>query len=115
MGNVPVKEHLEMLEKQGVLKNATKIAETSGWPQHFGTSPTIYNLQGMGSAFYSTGMPPYWNQSVGLTQGYFTGYGMMLPQINYETQGAGFAQLPSELGGPRPGAQGSRMSGRPME
>ncbi|MDO8467573.1 MAG: TIM barrel protein [Nanoarchaeota archaeon] len=115
MGNVPVKEHLEMLEKQGVLKNATKIAETSGWPQHFGTSPTIYNLQGMGSAFYSTGMPPYWNQSVGLTQGYFTGYGMMLPQINYETQGAGFSQLPSELGGPRQGAQGSRMSGRPME
>jgi hypothetical protein len=39
----------------------------------------------------------------------------MLPQVNYETFGAGFSRLPSELGGQRPGAEGSRMSGRGME
>jgi len=39
----------------------------------------------------------------------------MLPQVNYETFGAGFSRLPAELGGQFPGAQGSRMSGRPME
>jgi hypothetical protein len=115
MGNVPVKEHLEMLEKQGVLKDATKILETSGWPQHFGSSPMGYNLEGMGSSFYSNGVSPYWNQSLGLQQGYFGGYGLMLPQINYEMQGSGFSMLPSELGGQRMGSQGSRMSGRPME
>ena len=45
----------------------------------------------------------------------FGGYGLMLPQINYETFGAGFSRLPSELGGSRQGAEGSRMSGRGME
>jgi len=41
----------------------------------------------------------------------------MLPQISYETFGAGFSQLPAELGGSRQGnaGQGSRMSGKPME
>jgi len=39
----------------------------------------------------------------------------MLPQVNYETMGAGFSMLPSELGGQRGGARGNRMSGRGME
>ena len=43
------------------------------------------------------------------------GYGMMLPQGNYQMFGAGFSQLPTELGGQQPGAQGSRMSGHGME
>jgi len=30
-------------------------------------------------------------------------------------QKCGFSRLPGELGGQAPGAQGSRMSGRPME
>jgi hypothetical protein len=60
-------------------------------------------------------MAPYWNQAAGLQEGYFSGYGQMLPQINYETFGAGFSQLPQELGGQIPGAKGSRMSGRPLE
>jgi hypothetical protein len=60
-------------------------------------------------------MSPYWNQSLGYEQGYFGGYGAMLPQGNYDMAGAGFSQLPSELGGQRQGAQGGRMSGRGME
>ena len=38
----------------------------------------------------------------------------MLPPVNYETFGAGFSNLPMDLGGQRPGGRG-RMSGRPME
>jgi hypothetical protein len=64
---------------------------------------------------YSTGPGPYWNQSIGLHQDYLGGYGQILPDINFQTFGAGFSQLPMELGGQRPGAQGSRMSGNPME
>ena len=40
---------------------------------------------------------------------------MMLPQTNYDLFGAGFSQLPAELGGQRPGGRGGRMSGNPME
>jgi len=68
----------------------------------------------MGSPIYSMMMQPYWNQMLGFYQGYFGVYGQMLPQVNYETFGAGFSQLPAELGGQRQAA-GSRMSGRPME
>jgi len=59
-------------------------------------------------------MAPLWNQAPS-SQGYFTGMGTMLPDISYQTFGAGFAQLPTELGGQQAGAQGSRMSGRQME
>jgi hypothetical protein len=59
-------------------------------------------------------MQPYWNQAVG-TQGYFSGYGQMLPQINYESVGSGFSNLPAELGGQRQTGGKSRMSGSPME
>jgi hypothetical protein len=73
-------------------------------------------LEGLGSPMYSSGGGPTWNQSLGLQQGYFSGYGMMLPSNNYQTFGAGFSQLPSELGGEMArGGQGSRMSGRGME
>ena len=113
MGNVPIKEIMEKLEKKGF--KGRKIVEAGGLVQHFGTSPYPVSLEAMGSPIYSMQMSPYWNQAIGLQQGYFSGYGQMLPSVNYETFGAGFSQLPSELGGQRPGAKGSRMSGAPME
>lgn len=113
MGNVPFKELLQELEKQGF--SGRKILEVGGWFEHFKTSPYAESLAAMGSPIYSMDMAPYWNQSIGLQQGYMGGYGMMLPQTNYQTFGAGFAQLPIELGGQVGGGQGSRMSGKPME
>jgi hypothetical protein len=113
MGNVPNKEILEKLEKAGF--EGRKIVEAGGFVQHFGTSPYIPSLEAMGSPIYSEGVGPYWNQSIGLQQNYSSGYGQMLPQINYETFGAGFSQLPMDLGGQRQGAQGGRVSGTPME
>jgi len=114
MGNVPMKEIMDKLGEKGF--EAKKIIEAAGWWQHFQTAPVQETMEAFGSPFYSTSAPGlYWNQAIGLQQGYSSGYGMMLPQINYNTFGAGFSQLPVELGGQAQGAQGGRMSGRPME
>ena len=114
MGNVPIKEIMQKLGKQGF--DAKKIIEAGNWWQHFRTPPVKETMEALGSPIYSMEMAPYWNQSQGLQQGYAGGLeGQWLPQINYETFGGGFSQLPTELGGQRAGAQGGRMSGRPME
>ncbi len=113
MGNVPVKEMMEKLGKEGF--EGKKIIEAASWWQHFKSPPVKESMEAFGSPLYSMNMAPYWNQSAGFQQNYFSGYGMMLPQGNYETFGAGFSQLPAELGGQRPGAQGGRMSGRGIE
>ncbi len=112
MGNVPVKEILEKLEQEGI--EVKKIVEAGGFVQHFGISPFPYALESLGANMFATGQEPYWNQKLGLYQGYTGGFGMMLPQANYAMFGAGFSQLPIELGGNVPGT-GSRMSGKPME
>jgi len=113
MGNVDLKEVMKKLGKKG--EKVRKIIEAAHWWQHQQTSPVGPSLEALGSPIYSMNMAPYWNQAVGLHQGYLGGYGMMLPPINYETFGAGFSQLPAELGGQRPGRGGGRMSGTPME
>ena len=91
-----------------------KIIEAGNWWEHFKTSPFQQTLEAFGSPIYGIKMQPYWNQAVG-SQGYFSGYGQMLPQINYETFGSGFSTLPAELGGQRQQTGRSRMSGSPME
>jgi sugar phosphate isomerase/epimerase len=112
MGNVDLKEIMKKLGKKG--EKARKIIEAAHWWQHQQTSPVGVSFEALGSPMYSMNMAPYWNQSIGLQQGYFEGYGQMLPPMHYETFGAGFSQLPTELGGQRQGG-GGRMSGRPME
>ncbi len=112
MGNVPMKEIMEKLPE----KDVKKIIEAGNWWQHFKTSPFQQTLEATGSPIYAMQMAPSWYQAQGLQQGYYGGLaGQWLPQIHYETLGAGFSQLPAELGGQKPGAQGGRMSGRPME
>jgi len=113
MGNVPLKEMMEKLPQ----KDIKKIVEAGQWWQHFQTNPMKESFEGVGSPMYSTGVGPRWNQSPALQEGYFSGYGMMLPPQNYQMWGSGFsmASIPMELGGQMPGAAGSRMSGTPME
>ncbi len=113
MGNVPFKQILKELEKGGKGK-ARKILEAGGFAQAFKKSPYPETLEAFGSPFYSEDTIPYWNQAIGLQQNYSAGLGEMLPQVNYQTFGAGFSQLPLELGGSK-GGGGSRMSGKPME
>ncbi len=113
MGNVPMKEIMAKLGQKGF--EAKKIIEAGQWWQHMQVSPFQATIEGLGAPMYATGSGPYWNQGVQLQEGYLGGYGMMLPSINYERFGAGFSQLPMELGGQRGGGAGGRMSGRPME
>ncbi len=114
MGNVPLKEMMKKLGKKGF--EARKIIEAVSWWQHWKTPPFQESLEAVGSPVYSMKMAPYWYQAPGLYQGYLGGLeGQWLPQINYETFGTSFARLPKDLGGQMPGAQGSRMSGKPME
>jgi hypothetical protein len=112
MGNVPFKEMLERLDKEGF--KGRKIVEAGGYVQQFGQSPYMPSLEAFGSPIYQNGKSPYWNQTLGFQQGYFSGYGEMLPQNNYQTFGTGFSQLPGELGGNLRGA-GGRFSQREME
>lgn len=111
MGNVPIKEIMKKLPE----KDVKKIIEAASWWQHFKTAPVKETYEAFGSPIYSMYMAPSWNQTLGFWQGYYGGIGAVFPQINYETVGAGFSQLPTELGGQRPGTQGGRMAGRPME
>src|SRR3989339_404455 len=106
--------HINMIRKKGY--EAKKIIEASGRWHHFQTPPLQETLEALGSPVYSMNMGPYWQQAASLQQGYFSGYGGMLPDIHYQQFGAGFSQLPSELGGSiGGGGSGGRMSGRPME
>ena len=115
MGNVDFKEVMEALKKKGAkTEDVRKIVEAAHWWQFFQSNPVGPTLEALGTPLYST-KGPYWNQIAGFQQGYFGGYGMMLPQINYESFGTGFSNLPSELGGQRVGGQRSRMGGAPME
>ncbi|MBI2042859.1 sugar phosphate isomerase/epimerase [Candidatus Pacearchaeota archaeon] len=117
MGNVDFKEVMQKLGKQG--EEARKIVEAAHWWQFQQTSPMGVSMEALGSPIYGMKQGPYWNQSSGFQQGYFGGYGAFLPQINYETFGGGFSNLPTELGGQRGGGGQAggrgRMSGTPME
>lgn len=110
MGNVPVKELLGALGEKGA--RSVKINEVGGWFEHFKTSPFGYLLEASGSPVYSSSIGPYWSQAGGFQQSYMQGYGQMLPDTNYQLFGAGFSQLPQELGGNTAGSSGrGRMGG----
>ncbi len=115
MGEVPFKEVLRELEKAGY--SGRNIVEAGGFvAQKFG-SPSSYVLEAFGSPIYGAAAAPYWNQAkmtYGFPQGYFSGYGTMLPDQHFNTYGSGFSSLPQELGGQMPG-KGQRFSGAPME
>jgi sugar phosphate isomerase/epimerase len=115
MGEVPFKEVLRELEKAGY--SGRNIVEAGGFvAQKFG-SPSSYVLEAFGSPIYGAAAAPYWNQmrmTYGFPQGYYSGYGTMLPEQHFSIYGSGFASLPQELGGQIPG-KGQRFSGAPME
>ena len=111
MGNVPIKEIMEKLGKEGF--EAKKIVEAGSWWSHFRTPPTNYSLEALGSPVYGMMMGPYWNQLGGLGS-YSSGMGTILPEQNFSIYGSGFTSLPTELGGQIAGRQ-SRMSGTPVD
>ncbi len=114
MGNVPLKEMMEKLEKEGKLKTAKKIIETGDWWQHFQTAPNPYVLEAFGSPVYSMLAAPYWNQIRATYGNYFAGYGTILPEQHFSLYGGGFSALPTELGGEMPGGRQRLSGGTPM-
>lgn len=115
MGNVPIKEHMEAIEKYGKqVKKMKQIVETGGsWFQHFQVTPFKETLRAMGSPIYSAEMGPYWDRATSASAGYYAGMGATLPEGNFSMYGTGFSNLPTELGGQMSGR--SRVSGNPME
>jgi hypothetical protein len=120
MGNVPIKEHEALLKKQFGEKfsKIKQIVETGAWFRNFNNvTPFAETLEAFGSGMsgiYPMKMASTWNATRGGTSPYFTGYGRMLPDINFSTYGAGFSSLPAELGGQVAGTR-NRLSGAPME
>ena len=116
MGNVPIKEIMEKLGKEGF--EGDKVIEARNWWQHFSEqgkiTPVAATLEAFGSPLYPMAMAPYWNQMVGTFGGYSAGFGQTLPDQHFSMYGAGFESLPLELGGQVPGKQ-SRFSGAPMD
>jgi len=111
MGNVPLKKILKLSEN---FQKAKKIIETGNWYQHFKKSPFAETLRAFGSPVYAMKMAPYWDKAFATYGGYFSGYGRVLPEQHFNMYGAGFSNLPAELGGQMAGK--SRIGGgTPME
>ena len=112
MGNVPTKAMLEAIAKFN--KQAKKIIETGGsWYRDFKISPLRETLRAFGSPIYSMQLAPNWINYANTSEGYFVGYGRVLPEQHFSTYGAGFSNLPPELGGQMGGK--ARMGGAPIE
>jgi len=116
MGNVPIKEMLQKIEKGSPNKKIKKVIEAGDWFQHFadqgGGHPFKPTLQAFDSPLYAASAGPSWN-TLGGYQPYYSGYGPINPPIHHSTYGSGFTTLPTELGGEMPGGGTSRFSGTP--
>ena len=113
MGNVPFKEHLEKLEKAGVLDKVRKVVEAGGYVKDISQRGAHgETMAAFSSGIYGAKMAPYWNQAQGMMGSYFGGYGATSPPTHHNIYGAGFTTLPTELGGTIPGG-GSRFTGNP--
>jgi len=109
MGNLPFKDIMNELDKAKY--KGKKIFEGGNFFQHFQTSPFSYQLETASSPVYMAGGGPFWNQ-LGALGNYYMGPGPINPPIHHRTYGAGFENLPLELGGEMPGGA-SRFSGTP--
>ncbi len=113
MGNVPTKEIMELSKK---FRDAKKIVETSGWfgPQGFGNkTPLTETFRAFNSPIYGMEMGPSWQGGANNYGSYFSGFGRYLPEQHFSIYGAGFSNLPPELGGQMAGR--SRASGAPVD
>ena len=115
MGNVPLKQVMEKLGKKGF--EGKKIVEAGNWWQHFaekgGGNPFKPSLEGMNSPIYTMGPSAYWSQPPTFGA-YYMGHGPINTPTHHRLYGAGFENLPTELGGEIPGDKG-RFAGSPNQ
>ncbi len=103
MGNAPIKQEIEELKKKGFkFEKGNLIVEAGGWFPQFNENPHPYAMEYFNSPLYTYKSQPNW-YNIWETQGpYNLGYGDILPDIHFrELYGAGFSNLPPELGGQR--------------
>ena len=123
-GNVPFKEFFKELSKKNPTfdKDVKKIVETGGVEaRHMGgRSAHAFNLAAFGvpifGAAYGGGAPTF-DRALDTFGSYSGGYGDVSPEIHHSMFGAGYSNLPVELGGiiPGTGTGRSRFGGAPMQ
>jgi hypothetical protein len=115
MGNVPIKEHLKILEGEAD-EERRNIVESGAYAAQFKTSPLPPTLEHLNSPVYTYEAGPSWTEARDMYASYLVGFGDVLPQKHFESfYGAGFSRLPTELGGQAGGTQQSRFSGTPNQ
>ncbi|HKZ49770.1 MAG TPA: TIM barrel protein [Candidatus Nanoarchaeia archaeon] len=117
-GNVPIKEFMAKLEKEGDLKGIKSIVEAGA---HFGAwkeNPSHWTMKYMNTPIYGFQKSPTWGEQLGSyfmgTGGYSAGYGTILPPVHFSEYGSGFTALPTALGGQIQGQDRSKFGGTPM-
>jgi len=122
-GNVPLKEMLEIVKKKHKdIDSFKKIVETGGFEARHNRGVSVHNMNlaafgvpifGGSSGTYTNA--PTFDASLNTFGAYNAGFGLINPDIHHSLYGAGFSNLPPELGGQIPGMQGrSRFGGAPM-
>ena len=126
MGNVPIREIMEKLEKtwhelekEGKLPQRPRsIVEAGGFVAEIGANPTMSILEYFGSPLYKVGTSPYfWGpeaRSIGNTYTPYSESFIEFPQQHFSLYGSSFTTLPKSVGG-QVGNEGSRFSGTPNQ
>ena len=112
MGNAGVNEQLALLE-HWKKDDFRAVVEAGAFVSQFKTSPHLFGLESlnvpMGKDY------PSWRGNVDIYDAYPTGIGNVLPDIHFrDLYGAGFVNLPTELGG-QVGGDRSRFAGAPNQ
>src|SRR3989344_4031753 len=109
MGNVPLKEIMEKLEKSGF--QGRGIVEVGSYVGEYKKSPTIDFLEHFESPLYTMKKEPYWKEApYSPHEERFIEF----PQSHFELYGSSFTTLPRDLGGQR-GGEKSRFSNTPNQ
>ncbi len=115
MGNVPLTGMMNELKKVGF--KGQKIIEAGNWWQYFaengGGNPFKPTIEAFDSPIYAMKESAGWSET-GKYGNYYLGHGPVNPPIHHNTYGAGFQNLPVELGGEMPGDRG-RFAGTPNQ
>ena len=136
MGNVPMKEIMEELEKKwadlerkGIIKpgqHPRSIVEAGGFVAEIGQNPTVSVLEFFGSPLYNDKVQggPYWGggggapipveRRVGFSYSSYREGFVEFPQQHFNMYGSSFTTLPKSVGG-QVGGDASRFSGTPNQ
>ena len=109
MGNVPIKEIIEELEKQGFTERG--IVEAGNFVKEFGISPTASTFEYFASPLYEMKRDPYWREPI------YSPYHQTFvdfPPQHFNLYGSSFTTLPKEFGG-QVGGEKSRFAGTPND